>query len=99
MIMPQNYIYLDNASTTKVDDEVVKEIIPFLSEFYGNSSSSHSLGIKINKKIVSARENVAKLLNAESKEIIFTSGATESINTILKGVVSSNKIKRSQIIT
>ncbi|MFA7444949.1 MAG: cysteine desulfurase family protein [Flavobacteriaceae bacterium] len=99
MIMPQNYIYLDNASTTKVDDEVVKEIIPFMSEFYGNSSSSHSLGIKINKKIVSARENVAKLLNAESKEIIFTSGATESINTILKGVVSSNKTKRSQIIT
>jgi len=99
MVNLPKYIYLDNASTTKVDDEVVKEIIPFMSEFYGNSSSSHSLGTKINKKIVSARENVAKLLNAESKEIIFTSGATESINTILKGIVSFDKSKRSQIIT
>lgn len=99
MFTSQNYIYLDNASTTKVDDEVIREIIPYLSELYGNSSSAHSLGVEINKKIVRARENVAKLLNSEPKEITFTSGATEEINTILKGLVISNRTKRMQIIT
>lgn len=70
-----------------------------MSEFYGNSSSSHTLGIQTNKNITIARHNVAKLFNAEPKEIIFTSGATEAINTIFKGLVASNRTKRSQIIT
>ncbi|WP_379968430.1 cysteine desulfurase family protein [Epilithonimonas sp. UC225_85] len=99
MSTSQNYIYLDNASTTKVDDEVIREIIPYLSELYGNSSSAHSLGVEINKKIVKARGNVAKLFNSEPKEITFTSGATEAINTTLKGIVTSNRTKRIQIIT
>lgn len=93
------YIYLDNASTTKVDDRVIEEILPFMTEFYGNSSSVHSLGVEVNKRIISARNKVSKLLNCDSNEIIFTTGATESINAILKGVTSNNSSKRFQIIT
>lgn len=99
MLTSPNYIYLDNASTTKVDGEVIKEMVPYMSELYGNASSTHSLGIYINKKIAVARHNVARLFNAESKEIIFTSGATEAINTILKGLVASNRSNRMEIIT
>lgn len=99
MLTAPNFIYLDNASTTRVDDEVIKEMIPYMSEFYGNSSSTHSLGMHINKKIAAARHNVARLFNAESKEIVFTSGATEAINTILKGLVTSSRSNRMEIIT
>ncbi|KAA0126800.1 cysteine desulfurase [Chryseobacterium sp. SN22] len=94
------YVYLDNASTTKIDSQVLKEMIPFMSDLYANSSSSHLMGVKVKKEIVHARECVANLLNSEPKEIYFTSGATEAINTILKGVTSSaDKSVRSQIIT
>ncbi len=97
--MLSNYIYLDNASTTKVDEEVLGEILPYMSDLYGNPSSTHSLGVKINNQIKLAREKVASLINADSENIVFTSGATESINTILKGLISSNRTKRNQIIT
>lgn len=94
------YIYLDNAATTRVDDEVLKEIIPLMSEYYANSSSTHLLGQKVKTKITLARESTARLLNAESNEIVFTSGATESINSVLKGIVANaDKSTRSQIIT
>lgn len=97
--MEEDYIYLDNASTTKVDDNVLKEMIPYMSDLYGNSSSSHSMGVKINKQVKLAREKVADLINSAPSDIVFTSGATESINTILKGVALSNKSDRNQIIT
>jgi len=100
MSISKNYIYLDNASTTKIDDHVLNAIIPFMSELYANYSSSHLMGVKVKKEIVQAREYVANLLNAEPKEIFFTSGATESINTILKGIAANaDKQIRSQIIT
>lgn len=95
-----NYIYLDNASTTKIDDNVLSAIIPYMSELYANYSSSHLMGRKVRNEIDKAREQVANLINADAKDIVFTSGATESINTILKGVVSSQaNSNKSQIIT
>lgn len=92
-------IYFDNAATTKVDDEVIKIMLPYYSEFYGNASSSHGFGMKINNDLEASKAKVAQLINSEPKEIVFTSGATESINTILKGISNLNDSNRSQIIT
>ncbi|KFF01349.1 cysteine desulfurase [Chryseobacterium formosense] len=100
MLINKDYIYLDNAATTRIDDNVLKEMIPFMSEFYANSSSSHLMGKKVKNEIVNARELVANLLNADASEIVFTSGATESINAVLKGIVAnSDKTTKPQIIT
>ena len=74
-------IYTDNNATTKVDDEVIKEMLPFLGEFYANPSSMHTFGGQLGKKIKEAREKLAKLINAESDEIIFTSCGSESDNS------------------
>jgi len=95
----QPYIFLDNASITKVDERVIDEMLPYMINLYCNSSSSHSMGNEINNQVKNAREKVANILNAEAKEIFFTSGATESINTILKGLVTNNQTKKNQIIT
>ena len=65
-------IYLDNAATSKVDEEVLKEMLPYFSEKYGNASSLHSLGQEASEALSISRERVAKLINAESREIIFT---------------------------
>ncbi len=94
----ERIIYFDNASTTKLDEEVFQAMLPFLKEFYGNASSSHKFGLNISKEIEVSKQRIADLINSDSKEIIFTSGATESINTILKSVLNSNN-QRSQIIT
>lgn len=97
--MTNKEIYLDNAATTRVDDDVLQEIIPYMSNLYSNPSSKHSAASKVERSIASAREKVASLINSEPKEIIFTSGATESINTLLKSLSLSNTSKRNQIIT
>ena len=86
----ERIIYFDNASTTKLDEEVFQAMLPFLKEFYGNASSSHKFGLNISKEIEVSKQRIADLINSDSKEIIFTSGATESINTILKSVSNSN---------
>jgi cysteine desulfurase len=91
--------YLDNASTTKVDDRVLKEMLPYFSEIYGNASSSHDFGEMAKAAIEKSRNQVASLINANQAEIIFTSGATESINLALKGFVESNNEKGNHIIT
>ena len=96
---PVSYIYFDNASTTKIDDEVIESMIPYMSDFYGNASSTHSLGLRLKKDIDASSKIISELINCESKEIIYTSGATESINTILKSICYSNHGKRNQIVT
>ena len=83
-------IYLDNAASTAVHPEVVKEMMPYFDTQYGNPSSIHQFGRKAKNAIEKARKQVATLIGAEPNEILFTSGGTESNNTILDGVLTSN---------
>lgn len=76
--------YFDNAATTKVDDEVLSEMLPFYNVLYGNPSSNNACGIKIRDALDNARLEVSKFLNCAPNEIIFTSGATESNNLVIK---------------
>lgn len=90
-------IYFDHAATTPIDDRVLDAMLPFLKENYGNANSAHQLGRTSKVAIEDARENIAKMLNAEPSEIIFTSGGTESDNAIIKGVIAGTGKK--EIIT
>ncbi len=92
-------IYLDYNATTPIDPEVAEAMLPFLYENFGNPSSSHKLGIIAKGYIETARKQVATLLNASLDEIIFTSGGSESNNTVLKGVAHTYKNKGNHIIT
>jgi cysteine desulfurase len=92
-------IYLDNASTTKVDSRVLEVMLPYFNEIYGNASSNHEFGKIAKNAIDKARVQVSELINANVNEVIFTSGATESINLALKGYVESNFEKGNHIIT
>ena len=93
-------IYLDNNSTTKVDPKVLKVMIPYFNEKYGNASSqSHSFGWESRAAIDIAREQIANLINSNNDEIIFTSGATESNNLAIDGFLKNNYIEKSNIIT
>ncbi|MCD6468732.1 MAG: aminotransferase class V-fold PLP-dependent enzyme, partial [Thermoplasmata archaeon] len=87
-------IYLDNAATTPVDEEVVKEMLPYFTDYYGNPSSLHSLGGEVHNALEKARERVADILNAKGENIVFTGGGTEADNLAIKGVAYRNKEKR-----
>ena len=92
-------IYLDNSATTRLDDEVLKEMMPYLTEEYGNASSIYKLGRNTRNAVETAREKIAKAINAEPDEIYFTSGGTESDNTAIRGIAYHNKKKGNHIIT
>ena len=91
--------YFDNSATTKIKPEVLKAMMPYLTEEYGNPSSLYYIGRNSKKAIEKAREQVAKLINCEKKEIYFTGGGTESDNTALKGIAYRYKEKGNHIIT
>jgi cysteine desulfurase len=91
--------YFDNASTTKIDSRVLESMLPYLTDIFGNASSNHDFGKRAKKSIDIARSQVAHLINSSENEVIFTSGATESINFALKGFVESNYDKGNHIIT
>ena len=92
-----NLIYLDNAASTPVLQEIIDEMIPYLGNLFGNPSSFHIHGIKSKIAIDLARKKVAKLIGAKPSEIYFTSGGTEADNLALKGIcksISLNQKKR-----
>ena len=93
------HIYFDNSATTRLDDEVLKEMMPYLTEEYGNASSIYKLGRNTRNAVETAREKIAKAINAEPDEIYFTSGGTESDNTTIRGIAYNNKKKGNHIIT
>ena len=92
-------IYLDHAATTAVREEVLFEMLPYFSNQYGNASSLYSIGRSSKIAIENARLKVARAINANQKEIYFTSGGSESNNLALKGICYLNKNKKKHIIT
>jgi cysteine desulfurase len=92
-------IYLDHSATTPVAPEVLKAMLPYFTEKFGNASSLHSFGLEAKQALEESREKVAGLLGAEPEELIFTSGGTESDNLALKGIAYRNKKLGKHIIT
>lgn len=92
-------IYFDNNATTKCDDEVLKEMLPYLKENYGNPSSLYSFSKQVKDKIQKARKNIAQLINANENEIIFTSCASESNVSAIMNAVNNNPTKKHIITT
>lgn len=89
-------IYLDNNATTRLDDRVLAAMIPYFTEQYANAGSSHLFGLTVNEAVEAAREQVALLIGSQPGEIVFTSGATESVNLAIKGLAKNN---RKHIVT
>src|SRR3989338_5831587 len=92
-------VYLDHGATTPVDKEVVKSMLPYYTKDFGNASSLHQFGQKAKEALENSREIIAKKLNAEPKEIVFTGSGSESDNLAIKGIAYANKDKGNHIIT
>ena len=97
--MDNKLIYFDNNSTTPIDPRVLECMMPYLTNQFGNASSSHHFGVSIKKSVEEARNQIADLIGANSSEIIFTSGATEAINLALKGIAQAYSNRCKHIVT
>ncbi|SFU75515.1 cysteine desulfurase [Pustulibacterium marinum] len=97
--MQKSLIYLDNNATTPIDKRVLDEMIPFLTTNFANANSTHQFGVDSHNAVKKSRKEIAELIGAETNEIIFTSGATESINIAIKGIADSYQNKGKHIIT
>jgi cysteine desulfurase len=92
-------IYLDNNATTRIDPRVLNTMMPFLTDNFANAASTHPFGVSAHEAVKTARQQMADLLNCETHELIFTSGATEAINLAIKGVADSYGHARKHIVT
>ena len=92
-------VYLDNNATTKVDEEVVKAMIPYFSEYYGNPFSLHLFGAETGKAVTEARQTIADILKAKPNEIIFTASGSEADNLAIRGIAKAYKHRGKHIIT
>jgi cysteine desulfurase len=98
--MAQRVIYMDNQATTPMDERVLNAMLPYFRDQFGNAASrSHPYGWAAEEAVENAREQIGKLIGAKGKEIIFTSGATESDNLAVKGVVEFYKDKGNHVVT
>ena len=93
------YIYLDNAATTRVSEKAANEVYKVLTSVYGNPSSNHSIGIEAEKIIYESRKKIARLISCDADCIIFTSGGTESNNLAIMGSINIKDIRNKKIIT
>lgn len=91
-------VYLDNSATTKPRKEVVDAMLPFFTDLYGNPSSLHSMGVKVEKMVKEARGNISRIFNCTPDEIVFASGGTEANNIAIRGTILANK-RGNHIIT
>ena len=94
-----DFIYMDNAATTKVAPEVLDAMLPYLREEYGNPSSAYKFSGRIAEKVAEARNTIGKVIGAKEKEIFFTSGGSESDNWAIKGIADARREKGNHIIT
>ena len=92
-------VYLDNNATTKVDEEVVKAMLPYFSEYYGNPFSLHLFGVETGKAVSEARQTIADILKAKPSEIIFTASGSEADNLAIRGIAKAYKHRGKHIIT
>src|SRR5262249_36552830 len=93
-------VYMDNNATTRTDPRVVEAMLPYFTEHYGNAASrTHAFGWKAEEAVAAARDQVAALIGASAREVIFTSGATESNNLALKGVAAMYRPKGDHLVT
>ena len=97
--MTRKNVYLDNAATTPMDPKVIEKISSEMADDFGNASSQHAFGRKARHVVETARHQLAETINAQDKEIIFTSGGSESNNTAIFGTVRARKDIGKKIIT
>src|ERR671917_1830610 len=92
-------IYFDHAATTPLRPEVLEAMLPYLTQQFGNPSSAHALGRAARAGLDEAHERVARRLNGEAREVVFTSGGTEANNLALKGAAWAGKARGHRIVT
>lgn len=94
-----DFIYLDNNATTPLDPRVLEAMMPYMTDLYGNASSSHRMGKRIKRAVDEARGQIGDLIDANPEDIIFTAGATEAINIAIRGVVRQSGFEPAHLIT